>query len=53
MTQDPAAETADFEAPAYGQEACQVRRWDDDAKDPDAPAKSFAQLEDLLRGLAR
>jgi gamma-butyrobetaine dioxygenase len=49
----PAAETAGFEALRYGQEACQVRRWDDDAKDPEAPTPAFAQFEPLLRGLAR
>jgi gamma-butyrobetaine dioxygenase len=47
-----AAETAGFEALLYGQEACQVGRSDDDAKDPDAPTPTFAQFEPLLRGLA-
>jgi gamma-butyrobetaine dioxygenase len=49
----PEAEAADFEARPYAMNACQVRRWDDDAKDPDASAPSFADFGPLLRGLAR
>jgi hypothetical protein len=33
--------------------ACQVRRRDDDAKDPDAPAPAFTEFEPLLRELVR
>jgi gamma-butyrobetaine dioxygenase len=46
-------ELAGFEASPFAAEACQVRRWDDQAKDPDAappPFEHFAPLlEDLLR----
>lgn len=38
-----AAETARFEALPSASEACRVRRWGDDAKDPDVPTPSFAQ----------
>src|SRR5580692_11581121 len=37
-----AGEIATFERQPYAQEACQVRRWDDEAKDPDAPAPPFS-----------
>jgi gamma-butyrobetaine dioxygenase len=49
----PAAEAAAFERRPYARDACMVRRWDDDAKDPDVPAPEFARFEPLLRGLAR
>jgi predicted HD phosphohydrolase len=42
-------ESARFEARPYAMNACQVRRRDDDAKNPDAPAPAFAEFEPLLR----
>jgi gamma-butyrobetaine dioxygenase len=48
-----AAQAEVFGAQPYAQDACQVRRWDDAAKDPDAQVPSFADFEPLLRGLAR
>ena len=49
----PPAEAAAFAAGLYAQDACRVRRWDDDAKDPAAPTPPFAEFESLLRDLAR
>jgi gamma-butyrobetaine dioxygenase len=45
----PAHELAAFEATPYAQDACQVRRWDDQAKDPDATAPSFEHFAAVLR----
>ena len=45
----PARELAAFEATPYAQDACQVRRWDDQAKDPDATAPSFEHFAAVLR----
>jgi gamma-butyrobetaine dioxygenase len=45
------AEAARFEADPYAVDACQVRRWDDGAKDPDASAPSFAHFRAVLRKL--
>ena len=54
MAQDPVAWQAEvFAAQPHAQDACQVRRWDDAAKDPDAQVPSCADFEPLLRGLAR
>jgi gamma-butyrobetaine dioxygenase len=47
-----AAEIAAFESQPHAREACQVRRWDDEAKDPDAPAPPFAHYADVLTALA-
>jgi gamma-butyrobetaine dioxygenase len=47
------AESAEFEARPYAMDACQVRRWDDDAKNPDAPGPAFADFGPLLRELGR
>jgi gamma-butyrobetaine dioxygenase len=44
-------ELAEFEANPFGKDACQVRRWDDDAKDPDAPAPPFGHFVPVLAGL--
>jgi phosphonate degradation associated HDIG domain protein len=46
-------ELAGFEAGPYAADACQVRRWDDAAKDPDAPLPAFARFGSLLRELVR
>jgi gamma-butyrobetaine dioxygenase len=47
------AEAAAFEASAYAQHACQVRRWDDEAKDPAVAAPPFEHFAELLGALAR
>src|ERR1700761_9536572 len=44
-------ELAEFEANPFGKDACQVRRWDDDAKDPDAPTPPFGHFVPVLAGL--
>jgi gamma-butyrobetaine dioxygenase len=44
-------ELAAFEANPFAKDACQVRRWDDDAKDPDAPAPRFGHFVPVLAGL--
>jgi len=46
-------EIAAFEASPYATAACQVRRWDDAAKDPDALAPPFEHYASLLAALAR
>jgi len=46
-------ELAGFEARPYAADACQVRRWDDAAKDPDAPPPAFAHFGAVLRELVR
>jgi gamma-butyrobetaine dioxygenase len=42
-----------FEANPHAGTACQVRRWDDQAKDPDAAAPPFEHFAPLLAALAR
>jgi gamma-butyrobetaine dioxygenase len=44
-------ELAAFEASPFAAAACQVRRWDDEAKDPDAPAPSFRHFVPVLEAL--
>jgi gamma-butyrobetaine dioxygenase len=46
-------ELTEFEASPFAQDACQVRRWDDDAKDPDTPAPSFEHFAPVLEGLLK
>jgi gamma-butyrobetaine dioxygenase len=46
------AECDRFAASPYAADACRVRRWDDAAKDPDAPAPPFARYRPLLARLA-
>ncbi|MFY9889686.1 MAG: phosphonate degradation HD-domain oxygenase [Streptosporangiaceae bacterium] len=48
-----AAEAAEFAALPFAQAACQVRRWDDDAKDPAAQAPAFGHFAPLLEALQR
>src|SRR5580698_8675587 len=38
------AEAAQFAAGPFAADACQVRRWDDEAKDPDAETPEFAHF---------
>jgi gamma-butyrobetaine dioxygenase len=47
------SEFAAFEASSYAAAACRVRRWDDAAKDPEAPVPPFDHFRPLLRRLAR
>src|SRR5580698_4807795 len=47
-----AGEIATFERQPYAQEACQVRRWDDEAKDPAAPTPPFSHFAAGLTALA-
>ena len=47
------AELAQFEASPHAADACRVRRWDDAAKDPDAPVPPFDHFRPVLRKLAR
>jgi len=44
-------ELAAFEANPFSEGACQVRRWDDDAKNPDAPTLPFGHFAPVLAGL--
>jgi gamma-butyrobetaine dioxygenase len=46
------AELAAFEATPHAAQACQVRRWDDEAKDPAAAVPPLSHYEPLLRRLA-
>jgi gamma-butyrobetaine dioxygenase len=46
-------EIAAFEANPHAAAACQARRWDDQAKDPDAAAPPFEHFIPLLTALAR
>ena len=46
-------ELASFEANPFAAAACQVRRWDDQAKDPGAQAPPFAHFAPILEGLLR
>jgi gamma-butyrobetaine dioxygenase len=48
MTPDQAA---DFAAHPYGADAVRLRRWDEAAKDPDAPTPGFAHFRPLLTAL--
>jgi phosphonate degradation associated HDIG domain protein len=48
-----AAEIAAFEGQPQAQEACRVRRWDDEAKDPDAATPPFSHYAAVLTALAR
>lgn len=50
MQQDEAAE---FAASRFAADACRVRRFDDAAKDPDAPSPDFEHFAPLLAGLLR
>jgi gamma-butyrobetaine dioxygenase len=45
------AEAARFKASPFALDACQVRRWDDAAKDPEAPTPPFAHFSALLSSL--
>ena len=47
------AEAAQFAARPFALDACQVRRWDDDAKEPDAQTPAFGHFEPILEGLIR
>ncbi len=47
------AEVAEFAASPYAEDACRLRRWDDAAKDPGAPAPPFEHFRPLLARLAR
>jgi gamma-butyrobetaine dioxygenase len=47
------AETDAFEALPYAQDAVALRRWDDDAKDPDAPTPGLERFFPLLAGVVR
>jgi phosphonate degradation associated HDIG domain protein len=42
-----------FEASPHAADACQVRRWDDQAKDPSVTAPIFEHFAPILRSLAR
>ena len=46
-----ADELGEFEANPFAKDACQVRRWDDDAKDPDASTPPFERFVPMLAGL--
>jgi gamma-butyrobetaine dioxygenase len=45
------AQIRDFEASPYAGDAIAVRRWDDQAKDPDAAAPAFGHFRPLLERL--
>jgi gamma-butyrobetaine dioxygenase len=47
-----AAEVTAFEAEPYAQAACQVRRWDDEAKNPAVQPPPFEHFAALLSALA-
>lgn len=44
-------ELAKFEASPFAADACQVRRWDDEAKDPAALPPSFGHFAQILEAL--
>ena len=48
-----AAEAAGFAASPFAADACRVRRWDDQAKVPDAPTPAFGHFVPVLEGLLR
>lgn len=45
------AQVADFAATTHGADAVRLRRWDEAAKDPDAPTPDFDHFRPLLTGL--
>jgi phosphonate degradation associated HDIG domain protein len=47
------AEVAEFAARPHAADACQVRQWDDQAKDPDGQTPGFGHFAPLLAGLLR
>ena len=47
------AELAEFEAQPYAAAAIRVRRWDDQAKEPEVEPPPFSHFEHVLRALAR
>jgi gamma-butyrobetaine dioxygenase len=47
------AELEEFTASPYAADAVRVRRWDDQAKDPQAGAPEFTHFRPLLSGLLR
>ena len=47
------AELGEFTASPYAADAVRVRRWDDQAKDPQARAPEFSHYRPLLSGLLR
>lgn len=49
----PEDEAAMFAAKPFALDACQVRRWDDNAKDPDAGILPFGHFAPLLAALLR
>jgi len=48
-----APELAEFEAHPYASAAIRVRRWDDQAKEPEVEPPPFSHFEPVLRALAR
>ncbi len=46
-------EAAEFAASPFAADACQVRRWDDEAKVPGAPTPDFEHYVAILAGLLR
>ncbi|MFJ6894500.1 hypothetical protein [Streptomyces hokutonensis] len=46
-------ETAEYEVSPHAADGIAVRRWDDEAKDPEAPAPDFAHFQPLLMCLSR
>jgi predicted HD phosphohydrolase len=48
-----AEEAAAFEALPHARDAVAVRRWDDQAKDPEDTPPSFAHFAELLGALVR
>ena len=46
-------ETAEYEVNPHAADGIAVRRWDDEAKDPEAPAPDFAHFQPLLMCLSR
>jgi gamma-butyrobetaine dioxygenase len=48
-----AAEAAEFAASPFAADACQVRRYDDEAKVPDAPTPAFEHFAPVVAGLLR
>ncbi|HWF82896.1 MAG TPA: hypothetical protein VN695_20145 [Streptosporangiaceae bacterium] len=47
------AEAREFAASPYGQASCQLRRWDDAAKQPGAPTPPIDHFRPLLGSLVR
>jgi gamma-butyrobetaine dioxygenase len=48
-----ADDRAEFEASPFATDACQVRRWDDEAKDPELPVPPFEHFVPILARLLR